>query len=290
MLDIINLTKRFHSLTAVNKVSIHVEHGQVLGVLGPNGAGKTTLFKVIAGLLYPDEGNIRYSNNKIPAIGYKPERLLFPNQLRVSDYLSLVASLNGIHGRNAKNTISSCLYRVGLANASDKRIKDCSKGMRQRLGFAQIMLGNSELLLLDEPSNGLDPEGQDDICQLISALHEEGKTIILASHQLHEVTRVCTNLVILNRGSIHYENSIENALAERPHATIHVNSSLEPLKQLLTRMHPDIEVNDRQLILNYDAIQLRPRVLGLLLHYGFDITNIEHHRVSLSEIYAEAVK
>lgn len=162
--------------------------------------------------------------------------------------------------------------------------------MRQRLGFAQIMMGNAELLLLDEPSNGLDPEGQEDICQLINALHHEGKTIILASHQLHEVTRVCTNLVILNRGSIHYENTMQNALAERPHTTIYVDKSLEPLKPLLRRLHDDIEIDENRLILNYGAILLRPKILSLLIQYGLDITHIEQKRVSLSEIYAEAVK
>jgi ABC-2 type transport system ATP-binding protein len=152
------------------------------------------------------------------------------------------------------------------------------------------MIGNPPLLLLDEPSNGLDPEGQAEICRQIKALHEQGKTIVLASHQLHEVTQVCTHLVILNHGSIHYENSMADALAERPHSTIFCNQSIRPLKLLLENLHVDIDVSENSVVLNHDAITLRPQVIGILLAAGFDIVRVEQRRVTLAEIYAEAVQ
>lgn len=290
MLDVVNVTKRFHLLTALDNVTLHIPEGEVLGVLGPNGAGKTTLFKLIAGFLYPDTGFIKPTSTTWPNIGYKPERLLFPSNMRVKQYLEKVADLSNLPGGQKTRAISNSLEQVNLAYAANKRIRDCSKGMRQRLGLAQAMIGDPPLLLLDEPSNGLDPEGQSDICEQIEKLHSTGKTIVLASHHLHEVTQVCTRLIILNHGSVHYQNNMQDALAERPHATIVVNRPLLPLRTLLSRLHPDIEVNESSIILNYEAILLRPKVISLLINAGYDIIGVEQRRVTLNEIYAEAVK
>ncbi len=269
---------------------MNVNRGEVLGILGPNGAGKTTLFKLIAGFLFPDEGSITPLDSSWPTVGYKPERLLFPNRLRVKEYLHLVANLNNATGGVAEKTVADSLARVKLTYASEKRIKECSKGMRQRLGLAQAMIGKPDLLLLDEPTNGLDPEGQSDMCQQIKELNQDGMTIVLASHQLPEVTQVCTQLAILNQGRIHYENAMKDALAERPHSTIQANHDLEPIAIMLGRLHKDIQVEGDKVILNYGAIELRPRVLGLLLSYGYDVIHIKQSRVTLSEIYAEAVR
>lgn len=290
MLEIINVTKRFHTLVAVDNLTLGVPRGEVLGVLGPNGAGKTTLFKLIAGLLKPDHGFLRSTAGGWPTIGYKPERLLYPNQLRVREYLNMVAAISNLPNSQIKKAVSESLERVGLKYAAEKRIKECSKGMRQRLGLAQAMIGDPQILLLDEPSNGLDPEGQAEICRQIDMLYQDGKTIVLASHQLQEVTQICTHLVIMNRGSIHYENQMKAALAERPHTRIIVNRDLSSLRVLLQHLHPDIELFDQEIVLNFDAIALRPNVLRILLSYGYDIIHIEQSRVTLAEIYAEAVQ
>lgn len=290
MLEILNVTKRFHTLVAVDNLTLNVTQGEVLGVLGPNGAGKTTLFKLIAGFLKPDRGLIRSNAGAWPTIGYKPERLLYPNHLRVHEYLNMVAAISNLPRGRIKKAVSESLERVDLTYAADKRIKECSKGMRQRLGLAQAMIGDPQLFLLDEPSNGLDPEGQAEICRQIDHLHQEGKTIVLASHQLQEVTQVCTHLVIMNHGSIHYENQMKAALAERPHTRILVNRDLSSLQLLLMHLHHDIELSDREIVLNYDAIALRPNVLRILLSNGYDIIRIEQSRVTLAEIYAAAVQ
>lgn len=290
MLEIVNVTKRFHTLVAVDNLTLDVPRGEVLGVLGPNGAGKTTLFRLIAGFLKPDHGFLRSTAGVWPTIGYKPERLLYPNHLRVREYLNMVAAISNLPRPQIKKAVLESLERVDLTYAADKRIKECSKGMRQRLGLAQAMIGDPQILLLDEPSNGLDPEGQVEICRQIDKLHQDGKTIVLASHQLQEVTRVCTHLVIMNRGSIHYENQMKAALAERPHTRIYVNRDLSSLQVLLMHLHPDIELFDKEIVLNFDAITLRPNVLRILLSNGYDIIRIEQSRVTLAEIYAAAVQ
>ncbi|KPK09873.1 MAG: hypothetical protein AMJ56_09745, partial [Anaerolineae bacterium SG8_19] len=156
MLEILNITKRFHTLVAVDNLTLDVPQGEVLGVLGPNGAGKTTLFKLIVGFLKPDRGLIRSREGAWPTIGYKPERLLYPNHLRVHEYLNMVAAISNLPRGRIKKAVSESLERVDLTYAANKRIKECSKGMRQRLGLAQAMIGDPQLFLLDEPSNGLD--------------------------------------------------------------------------------------------------------------------------------------
>jgi ABC-type multidrug transport system ATPase subunit len=258
VIELHNVTKRYDSLTAVDNISLSIPQGEVVGILGPNGAGKTTLFKLIAGFLNPDSGQIRPAATRDwPRIGYKPERLLFPNHLRVRQYLQLVASLSNLSGQEADRAVADSLDKVRLTESAGKKISECSKGMRQRLGLAQTLIGNPSLFLLDEPSNGLDPEGQDEICRRIQELHAQGKTIVLASHQLFEVTQICTRLIILKQGTIHYENQIEGALAERPNATIRVDKSLEPIKPLLLSLHPEIEINENEVILHREAMTLR---------------------------------
>jgi ABC-2 type transport system ATP-binding protein len=290
VIEVDRVTKAFYTVVAVNDLSLDVPEGEVIGVLGPNGAGKTTLFKLLAGFLKPDKGRIRAKRLQWPSIGYKPERLLFPNQMRVSAYLEMVAALSNINGREIRRVVYDSLSRVNLLDASQKRIGDCSKGMRQRLGLAQALIGDPPLLILDEPSNGLDPDGQATIASHIQQLRQMGKTILLSSHQLHEVTQVCTHLVIMNQGQILYERSMAEALIEQPHALIRVNQSLAPVAALLQSLHPEVVVHEQEIVLNNEAMGLRRQVLSILLAAGYDILKVEQQRVTLAEIYAEATR
>lgn len=289
VLEVNLVTKAYYSLVAVNQVSFDIPAGEVVGLLGPNGAGKTTLLKLIAGFLYPDQGSIRPAGGHWPAIGLKPERLLYPNRMRVADYLRLFARLSNTAG-NHNQIIQNVLEQVGLADAKNKRISDCSKGMRQRLGLAQVLIGDPPLLLLDEPTNGLDPEGQMAICRLIQQLHAGGKTILMCSHQLQEVTQVCTRLVILKEGQVHYANTMAAALTLRPHVTIEVNQPLDDLAPLLTALDTGIVVDDKIITLNEPAIHLRRHILSIVLGAGFDVLHVAQKRVTLEEIYAEVVQ
>ncbi len=285
-----NVTKRYYQLVAVDDINLTIPRGEVLGVLGPNGAGKTTLFRLIAGFLNPDRGEITPHNGVWPTLGYKPEQLLFPTRMRVRAYLEMFASLANIQRAQIPERVTESLARVRLEGAAQKKIGDCSKGMRQRLALAQTLLGRPSLLLLDEPTNGLDPEGQDVICRVIEELHAGGQTIVLSSHQLHEVTRVCTELVILKQGRVHFASSMEAALTLRPHVVIRSDSDLSDVSTILSSLHPHITVYDNQVSLEEEAIQLRRNVLSVLVGAGHDVVGIEQKRATLEEIYAEAVQ
>lgn len=290
MITIDNVTKRFYSLVAVDGVSFTIPRGRVVGVLGPNGAGKTTLFKLIAGFLNPDSGEVRPTYGYWPAIAYKPERLLFPNQLRVEEYLVMIARLSNIPRLKISEAVHEALSDVKLLESAGKRIGQCSKGMRQRLGLAQCLIGSPPMLLLDEPSNGLDPEGQSDIQRLIRRISARNQTILMSSHQLPEVTQTCDYLIILKQGRIHYKGTMAEALALRPHVTIQVDRDLAPADEILTTLHHDIEIDGRNLILINEAIRLRRQILSILVGMGFDIIGVAQKRRTLEEIYAEAVQ
>ncbi|MCA9950678.1 MAG: ABC transporter ATP-binding protein [Anaerolineales bacterium] len=290
MITLDKVTKKYYSLTALNNVSLRFPHGEVFGLLGPNGAGKTTMLKLLAGLISPTSGSLFPNGEGWPFVGYKPERLLFPNQLQVRKYLELMAGTSNIPRHDSERVVMESLARVNLLDSANKKIGHISKGMRQRLGLAQAILGDPPLLLLDEPANGLDPEGQVEIDTYIKELHAAGKTIVLSSHQLNEVTQVCTQLIILNRGQIHYQNSMAAALSLRPYVRIYTDKDLESLRPLLLSLHPGIEVEGEVVTLHNEAMQLRRHILTLLLNRNYDVLRVEQQRITLDEIYAEAIK
>ncbi len=290
MITLEDVTKNYYTLTALDRVSLTIPRGEVLGLLGPNGAGKTTLLKLVSGLIAPTYGRLYPQTKGWPAIGYKPERLLFPNNVRVGQYLELVAGAGNVPRAEMERAVMESLARVNLLDAINKRIGHISKGMRQRLGLAQAIIGDPPLLLLDEPSNGLDPEGQVEIARYIRELHRMGKTIVLSSHHLQEVTQVCTQLTILNRGQIHYHNTMTAALALRPYVRIRADRDLAEVSGLLTSVHPDITVEGDTITLKNNAMRLRRQILTLLLNMDYDVLRVEQKRITLSEIYAEAVQ
>lgn len=286
------VSKKYYSLTALRNLNFSIPQGEVIGLLGPNGAGKTTLIKLIAGLINPTSGDIRATgtNTNWPTIGYKPERLVFPGNLVSSQYLEMIAGLCNINRAQKDNAVLESLARVNLLAAANKQIKTLSKGMRQRLGLAQALIGDPELLLLDEPSSGLDPEGQEEMQSYIEELRASGKTILMSTHQLQEVTRVCTQLIILKDGEVLYQNPMAEALTLRPHVAIQVDRSLDVAKALLTMVHPDVIVEGNEVILRDEAIGMRRQILSMLINQGFDIVKVEQRRITLAEIYAEAVQ
>lgn len=268
---------------------MRVRPGEITGVLGPNGAGKSTLFKLLTGLLKPDDGTIYSSAGFWPRIGYKPEQLIFPGRMRVRQYLNYIALMDGIPRPESQERVAEMIQLVGLVSNADKRIRQCSKGMRQRIALAQALMGQPHLLILDEPSDGLDPTGQQEFQSVLRMLAERGMTILLSSHRLAEVKAICTDLVLMNEGEIIYQERMNHALASRPECIIRVDRELSEMHHLLEGLHDDIVVKKDVVELHREAIGFRRQIIGLLVSAGYDVIQVQKQQVTLAEIYEEAM-
>ena len=216
-----NLRKRYRRRDpwAVDGVTFDLEAGQAFGLLGPNGAGKTSVVKMIAGLLRPDSGSISLfgSNPGNPTarteLGFAPEDPDFPKFLRATEVLDYFASLLGLDEEERKRRIPETLAFAGL-ESERRQVRQFSKGMKQRLGIAQAILGRPKLLILDEPTADLDPIGRRDVRALIDRLKQRGVAVLLNSHLLSEVERVCDTVAILARGRVLKEGTMSEVVPE----------------------------------------------------------------------------
>jgi ABC-type multidrug transport system ATPase subunit len=219
VIEVRGLTKKFRNLTAVDNLDLNVFRGDVFGFLGPNGAGKSTTIRMLLSLIKPTSGEMKIFNksivkdrkeifSKIGAIVEKPDFYLY---LSAYKNLEILGKLSGAD--TSKKKIMSMLELVGLEKRYKSKVKTYSHGMKQRLGLAQALLHDPELIILDEPTTGLDPQGMKEIRDLIIYLsREKGKTIFLSSHILHEVELIATRMIILNRGKVQVEGTVDDLL------------------------------------------------------------------------------
>jgi len=218
------LTKIYNGDTAVDHLSFTVSEGEIFGFLGPNGAGKTTTLLMLLGLTEPTSGTVRVLGLdptrdpiKVKAkVGYLQENMGFYNDLNAVQMLRFVAALNGISGAEADRRIQSALESVGLASESQKRIAAYSRGMRQRLGLAELLIKDSKLAFLDEPTLGLDPDATNRMMELIESLCRDKKmTILLSSHMLNQVQRLCHRVGIMIKGRMVAQGPMDRLAQEK---------------------------------------------------------------------------
>jgi ABC-2 type transport system ATP-binding protein len=288
MIRVTELTKRYNSTVALDHLSLEIPSGSVSGLLGPNGAGKTTFLRLVMGFVFPDAGQIDRGGLPLARIGYLAERAFYPPWPTVRGYLITVGQLAGLRGASLNQGVDGLLDSLGLDEVAGKRLSACSRGMLQRLGLAQAMLGDPPLLLLDEPALGLDPVGQRFMREQIAALRRAGKTVILCSHHLDEVTRVCTHITVLNRGRLVRSGSLPRMLAPHPQVTITTSPLAVGLSARLAALHPGIATALNVVTLTGDAVAHKAEVLALLLESGVEIEQLSERKTTLEEIYLEA--
>ena len=209
MIEIENLTKHFGPVAAVAGLSLNVRRGEVLGFLGPNGAGKSTSMKMVAGYLVPDSGSVRIAGHDIASdtiaaqrlLGYLPEGAPAYGEMTPRQFLSFIAEIRGLHGARARDAKALAIARTELGAVLDRPIETLSKGFRRRVGLAQAILHDPEVLILDEPTDGLDPNQKHAVRALIREMAPT-KTIVISTHVLEEVEAVCSRAVIIDRGRI----------------------------------------------------------------------------------------
>jgi ABC-2 type transport system ATP-binding protein len=239
---------------AVEDVSITVPVGAIHGLLGPNGAGKTTTLKMLLGLVRPDAGVFRVlgrdsrSRAGRSVLGFLPEQPYFPPQLTAAQAMRLYARLAGVPEREIKPRTDELLDRVGLEGNQRTLLSAFSRGMLQRLGIAQAIVGRPQVVVLDEPASGLDPLGQRDVRNLMLTLRDEGATVLLSSHQLSEVEAVCDRVSIMNRGNVASEGSIHELLGVAGITSVTVAGLHAELPEAVRMLAEDVAVADGGLV------------------------------------------
>lgn len=220
MIEIKNLTKRYGQINAVNDISLTIKKGEILGFLGPNGAGKSTTMNILTGYLSPTSGSVTIDGFDImdspqeakKLIGYLPELPPLYQDMTVIEYLRFISELKSVPMKQRKRQLDEILSLIKLEDMQKRLIKNLSKGYKQRVGFAQALVGNPQVLVLDEPTVGLDPKQIIEIRKLIGALRHE-HTIILSTHILQEVNAVCSSVAVINKGKIAATGSVSDFTA-----------------------------------------------------------------------------
>ena len=215
ILTLNNLTKKFGPLTAVDNLSFSIEKGNVYGILGPNGSGKSTTLGIVLNVVNSTSGNFHWfdgsgsTHQALKKVGAIIERPNFYPYMTAMQNLALVCKIKGV----SEDKIEEKLEIVGLSDRKNSKFRTFSLGMKQRLAIASALLNDPEILILDEPTNGLDPQGIHQIREIITRIASEGTTILLASHLLDEVEKVCTHVVILRKGKSLYTGRVDNMIA-----------------------------------------------------------------------------
>ena len=244
-------------LRAVDNLSLEIEKGSVFGLLGPNGSGKSTTIKIALGLVRPSQGKCEIlgkSSLECSArmgIGYLPEAPYFQRFLTGRELLFYFGKLSGVKKTGLEDRVNALLTRVGLEDAGDRQVGGYSKGMLQRIGLAQAMVGDPELLILDEPTAGVDPIGAVDIAAIIREVRNEGKTVLLCSHLLSQVETICDRAAIMVKGKLALEGSVESLTAATDSSSARIeglsNEGRRQLETFAEEAHFDLSTPRRSL-------------------------------------------
>ena len=299
VIDTEDLTKAYGNFIAVDQLNLRIGEGEVFGFLGPNGAGKTTTILMLLGLAEPTSGVARvcgYDPAREPLnvkriVGYLPEKVAFYEDLSARDNLDYTAALNGLAQEDAATRIREILDTVGLADVAEQKVGEFSHGMKQRLGIADVMIKDPKVAFFDEPTAGIDPEGIDQVLTLITSMAKRKVTVVLSSHQLHQVQKVCTRVGILSRGRLVAEGSVDrlgrNALGGGKFR-IEVQVS-QPTSKLISSIQningvTNVEGTDNLLLISCGE-DLRPQVARTVVDSGSLLVQMKIEEYGLEEIY-----
>ncbi|TWD82089.1 ABC-2 type transport system ATP-binding protein [Kribbella amoyensis] len=282
------LRKRFGRRPAVQGVSLEVGRGEVVGLLGPNGAGKTTVIKMLLGLTHPDAGDVRLLGRPVtdPAartrVGYLPELFRYQPWLTAAEVLTLHSRL--AHRGSSKQARHDCLAKVGLAGRADDRVGGFSKGMQQRLGLAIALVADPEFVILDEPTSALDPLGRADVRDIVLDLKSRGVAVLLNSHLIGEVERVCDRVVILDHGEVAASGSLAELLGQRE-LKLHLTGVTPSAENRLAALGVVERAGDWYTVAlpAEDDSTAVPSLVRDLVADGIEVHAVEPARISLEE-------
>lgn len=295
VVEVEDLTKRYGSVRALNGISLTVNGGAVFGLLGPNGAGKTTLLRILLGFILPSGGQVslwgdRHVGRVRRRIGYLPELPQYHLLFSAEEYLSFSGHFSGLGGRHLRQRVDFVLELVRLDEFRKRRLREYSKGMLQRVGIAQALLPDPELLILDEPAGGLDPVGQKDVRDVLDFLKAENKTVLLSSHNLTEVERACTQVAIVDRGVVVRDGSLDDLLPDSGSVQLEVGPINPEQRAAIARFGFARLTSDDCIVLENASPEDEGNVLRYLLDNKIRILSLTRQRISLEWAYLEATK
>jgi len=293
VLTLNNLTKKFGSLTAVDALTLKINKGFVYGILGPNGSGKSTTLGMLLNIVNKTDGNYHWFDGKgtthqaLKKVGAIIERPNFYPYMSAGQNLDLVCKIKNV----SNHKINEKLKIVGLLDRKDYKFSTFSLGMKQRLAIASALLNDPEILILDEPTNGLDPQGIHQIREIIKKIAANGTTILLASHLLDEVEKVCTHVVILRKGKSLYSGSVEKMFASHGFFTLQ-SDDLNLLRTVLEGHTSigDIRIEGIQLVAYLKEPLNGAELNKILFEKGINLSYLVHRKESLEEQFLELTK
>jgi ABC-2 type transport system ATP-binding protein len=297
-LEVKLLTKTYKNQKALAAVSFEARSGQVLGFLGPNGAGKSTTMKISSGFLLPDEGDVLINGVSVvekpkavsKMIGYLPEHNPLYLDMYVKEFLSFVAGLYDLKGKNAKDQVKSIVERCGLGAEQHKKIGQLSKGYRQRVGLAKALVHDPEVIILDEPTTGLDPNQLVEIRKLIKEVGKD-KTLILSTHIMQEVEAICDKVVIIHKGNIVAQDLLPNLKSDRGLGSLFIETE-EPLEQNWFAALPAVRqiqmITKNELeLLTEDPVQLRKELLSVVQEKNLSLLSLRKQEKNLETVFRQ---
>lgn len=301
IIEIQELSKIYDDVPAVDKLSLSIQKGEIFGLLGPNGAGKSTTIFMLLGLTEPTSGNVHVcgidpTRNPLEVkkrVGYLPDDLGFYQNMTGYENLLYTASLNEIPREEAEKRARSLLEQVGLEGAMHKKTGKYSRGMKQRLGLADVLIKNPEVIILDEPTLGIDPEGVRELLSLINKLNKEKNiTVLLSSHHLHQVQQICDRVGIFVKGKLLAKGNMDDLagqLFENEAYIVHIEG--DPIEDYMVNDIKGMKEVSRVEQLNHNTIEIycdkdiTPTIARIVMSYDINLTNISKKNYGLDEIY-----
>ena len=302
MIAVNGVSKNYGSVTAVDDLTFTVDRGEVVGFLGPNGAGKTTTMRMITGTLQPDEGEVLFDGAPITEdltdakrrVGYLPESNPLYDEMLVADYLQHVADLRGLSLEDTRVGIRSAVEETALGTVFYRPVGECSKGYRQRIGLAAAILHRPEVLILDEPTEGLDPNQRVEIRRLVGNLGRE-RTVLLSTHVMQEVEATCSRLVILSRGTLAAMGSVQDLLANQDGAARYiveaqgagVIETLSGMSGVSGHTVQEVEGRERVTLEAITEEDLRPKIFSVARDNNWMLWELHGERASLEQVFRD---
>ncbi len=299
-IEVTNLTKIYNTrvsnnqkIKALDNLTLSIEKGIIFGLLGPNGAGKTTLIKILLGIVFPTSGNAKLLSKDIndfevrKQVGYLPENHKFPNYLSGEDVIKYYAELNGYE--IGKSKINEVLQKVNMSQWGKTKIKKYSKGMMQRLGLAQAIVHDPEIIFLDEPTDGVDPIGRKEIRDILIVLKKEGKTIFINSHLLSEVELVSDKVAMLNHGKLIKVGSVEELTTSKELSEIEIGETLPKLLIDELKNKFSFELNENVIQLQFNDSADVNMFLDELRKANITIKSFNQKRNTLEDAFIKSI-